>query len=98
MTKSELRKLSQSTCVTAAIVSDGCRDYVVELIHANGAGLLRNWRGKTLRFASLSEAKRAVRYASHILLRVRVAADEACTETHLKESGFSDLPITKRVA
>ena len=75
------------------IISDGCRDYVVEARRDSGAGLLTDRQGRPLRFASLAEARRAARHASDITLAMRVAADEACAGKSGAHSGFSLLPV-----
>ena len=76
----ELKKLARSASPVARIISDGCRDYVVEIHQPSGAGILQDRRRRTMRFRSLAEARQTLRRAqvSNITLAVRVAADEAC--------------------
>ena len=78
MTPLELRRLARRQALRALVISDGCRDYLVEIHSGNERHLLTDRRGRHKRFASLDQAKRAVRCAHHIALAVRVAADEAC--------------------
>ena len=84
--------------VSANIISDGCRDYVVAVEKFRGTELIRNWRGQVRRFASLAEAKRAVRGAnvSEIKLSIRVAADEACVGESLTDSGFATVTLATK--
>ena len=93
-----LRKLMRSEPVRAVIISDGCRDYVVEIHRETGAGVLTDGRGKPKRFTSLAEAKRAVRHASEITLAMRVAADEACAGHSSRQPRFSMVPLASRAA
>jgi hypothetical protein len=82
--------------VRAHIVSDGCRDYVVQVVSNNVAGLLRHRRGKPLKFRSLAEARQVLSRCGvgEAVLRQRVAHDEACTATHAASGArFHDLPF-----
>ena len=94
----DFRKFARAHHSRAVIISDGCRDYVIEIHQANGAGLLTDWRGRTLRFASIADAKNAVRQASEVELAVRIAADEACAGYGMQEGRFATLPLTKKAA
>ena len=98
MTLSELKRSVRQQRTAATIIGDGCRDYVIEVQRASGAGILRDRKGRTLRFASLAEAKRAMRRASvdDISLRMRVAADEACAGPSSSEAQFATLRIAGR--
>ncbi len=82
---------------SANIISDGCRDYVVSMEHENNAELLRHWTGRVRRFASIADAKRAIRRANvaDIRLSIRVAADEACAGDTLQDSGFATVPLAR---
>ena len=95
MTPRQLKQLASRVAVRACIVSDGCRDYVVELDCQNGAGLLRHRRGKTLRFRSISEAHQLLARCGvhHTVLRQRVADEEV----GMPYAGyrFHDLPISR---
>ena len=97
MTLSALRKLARRKTLNAVIISDGCRDYVVEVQHANGAGMLRDWRGRIRRYKALAEAQRVLRSAgvTDVALSVRIAADEACAGPALTGSGFSRLSLSQ---
>ena len=96
MTPWQLRRLAASTPVTASIISDGCRDYVVEIRRPSGAGLLRNrWSGRRpYRFQSLAEARRLLNRCRvrDVRLRCRVAADEA-TAGGSEQAAFSELKL-----
>ncbi|MCR9258836.1 MAG: DUF6482 family protein [Pseudomonadaceae bacterium] len=94
MTPRQLKRLALREDVHAHIISDGCRDYVVEIIAENGAGLLRR-RGQPLRFRSLSEAQGRLKKCrvSRAVLRHRVAHDEACTFPY-EIARYDDLPLT----
>lgn len=93
MTPRQLKHAAAKKPVAARIVSDGCRDYVVELVSQHGAGLLRRSRGSTLKFRSLGEAHRLLdRCGVHkVVLRQRVADDEAADAA--KSPGFHDIPL-----
>jgi len=96
VTPRQLRRVAARTPVRAHIVSDGCRDYVVEVVSSSGAGLLRHRRGNSLTFRSLADACRLLSRCGvdDAVLRHRVAHDEACA---LKDpafgTGFHDLPL-----
>ncbi len=96
MTLKALKKLARKKALSAVIISDGCREYVVEVRHANGAGTLRDWRGRTRRFKALAQAQRVLRSAGvgEVALAVRIAADEACAGPALADSGFSTLSLS----
>ncbi len=95
MTLWELKRSVREQPTTATIISDGCRDYVVEIQRTNGAGLLRDRRGRTVRFASLAEAKRTMQKAdvADICLSVRIAADEACAGPSANEPQFATIQL-----
>jgi hypothetical protein len=88
---SDLKRLAKARPTSATIISDGCRDYVVEVQQPQGAGILQDRRGRTLRFRSLAEASHTVRRAQvqDIVLATRIAADEACAGPTLQNSGFA---------
>ena len=94
MTPRQLKHAASRQPVRARIVSDGCRDYVVEVVSEQGAGLLRDWRGRTLRFRNLGEIHQALNRCGvrDTVLRQRVADDEVGSA----EFGprFHDLPIS----
>lgn len=96
MTPWQLRRLAASAPVTASIISDGCRDYVVEIQRPNGAGLLRTqWSGRRpYRFRSLAEARNLLHRCrvNDVRLRCRVAADEA-TAGGSGQAAFSELKL-----
>jgi len=94
----DCRKSARRHAARAVIISDGCRDYVVEVHQENGTGILTDHRGRTLRFSSLANAKHAVRWAAQVELAVRVAADEACAGDTATAPGFSHLPLNRRAA
>ncbi len=97
MTLSELKRSVREQQTAATIISDGCRDYVVEIQHASGAGILRDRKGRTLRFPSLAEAKRAMQRVAvaDISLSVRIAADEACAGPSASEAQFATLQLVR---
>ena len=86
-----LTQVPRGRSVSARIISDGCRDYLVGIEQEGGTEILMDCRGRPRRFASLAEARRVLRRAniSDIKLVVRVAADEACARSALQGSGFS---------
>ena len=98
MTLRQFKHLAGAQPVRAVIVSDGCRDYVVELHTDTGAGLLTDWRGNRRRFRSLADAKRAVRGAHGVELAVRIAADEACAGAPTPSAAFARMPLVKTYA
>lgn len=79
------------------IISDGCRDYLVGVSHAQRTDILMDRRGNPLRFPSLAQAKAALRRqnVADIRLSVRVAADEACAGACLQDSGFADVNVER---
>ncbi len=93
MTPRQLKRIAGQRPVTARIVSDGCRDYVVEVVSDSGAGLLRRGR-KPLRFRSLAEVHRLLNrcHVDQAVLRQRVAHEELCG---LASDGawFHDQPV-----
>ena len=93
MTPRQLKQVAATVPVSARIVSDGCRDYVVEVVSDHGAGLLRHRRGKTLRFRSLGEIHELLRHCGvrEAVLRQRVADDE----TSSVPSSVHDLPLSR---
>lgn len=98
MTLPDFRRVARRQPLQAVIISDGCRDYVVEVRSENGAGLLTDRKGRTKRFTSLSLAKSAVRRATEVRLAVRVAADEACAGETSPDHLFSDIVIGRQSA
>lgn len=82
----------------ARIVSDGCRDYLVEVVSNSGAGLLRHWRGGVLKFRSLAEAHRVLSRCgvTETVMRQRVTDDETCVRSGAVAGGtrFHDFPLT----
>ena len=95
MTLTNFRRIARKETLTAIIISDGCRDYVVEIRSETGAGVLTDRKGQRLRFSSLDQAKRAVRDAREVHLAVRVAADEACGGATPVSSPFSLMTVSK---
>lgn len=89
-------QFARSRPLRATIISDGCRDYVVEVQEPAGASLLRDRRGRVLRFKSLLAAREAVQDAAAVTLSMRVAADEACSGGAMSDSGFSRVTISGR--
>ena len=94
MTPRQLKLAAAEQPIHARIVSDGCRDYVVEVVSRSGAGLLRHWRGQTLRFRSLGEIHQLLHRCGvrDAVLRHRVADDEAAAG----HATFHDQPLTIR--
>ena len=97
MTNTQVKRLARSGNVEAVIVSDGCRDYVIELHTASGDHILTDRKRRPRRFASLELAKRAVKRATSVRLAVRIAADEACAGETLQTSPFAHLPLTQKL-
>ena len=95
MRTSQVKRLARKDTVDAVIISDGCRDYVIELHTTKGADLLTDRKDRPRRFASLAQAKRAVKRASSISLAVRIAADEACAGSTIQPSPFARLLLTQ---
>lgn len=86
---------NRSPTVSANIISDGCRDYVVSIKREEGTDLMRTWRGQVRRFTSLANAKNALhrKKVGDIKLSIRIAADEACAGTALQDSGFASVTL-----
>ena len=93
MRQRDLKRLAARNPVQARIVSDGCRDYFVEVVTGTGAGLLRRADGSLLRFRSLGETHRALSRCGiqRAVLRQRVAQDEAAGGG---AAPFHDQPIS----
>ena len=89
----DFRRLARKKSLTAIIISDGCRDYLVDIHSEHGAGPLTDKKGRRLRFGSLDQAKRAAKAATNVQLAMRIAADEACSGTTPEQSPFSLLPV-----
>ena len=91
MTPRQLKQAAADKPIQARIVSDGCRDYIVEVVSRNGAGLLRHWRGRPLRFRSLGEIHQLLHRCGvrDAVLRQRVADDEAAAGAAV----FHDQPL-----
>ena len=94
MTPRQLKQAATAQPMQARIVSDGCRDYVVEVVSGTGAGLLRHWRGRTLRFRSLGEVHQLLHRCGvrDAVLRQRVADDEVAVGSPI----FHDQPLSVR--
>ena len=95
MTPRTIRKRIRHESMRAYVVADGCRDYVVEIVTSSGAGLLRDWRGRIRYFKNLGEAHRTLAACNvkDIVLRQRVAHDEACHGAALSSSGFTEMRL-----
>lgn len=93
MTPRELKGYAAREAVTARVVSDGSRDYVLEVVSENGVGLLRNRSGRTLRFRSLGEIRDVLGRCGveHAVIRQRVADDEVCFSG--SAPSFHELPL-----
>ena len=89
----QLKQAAATPPVSARMVSDGCREYVVEVVSEHGAGLLRHRRGRTLRFRNLGQIHEMLRNCGvrEAVLRARVADDE----TSSAPSSFHDLPLRR---
>ena len=98
MNLSEFRRWSRKTETKAVIISDGCRDYVVEVTHPQGKDVLADRQGRPLRFASLGQARRNVGCAHEVRLAVRIAADEACADMGEGAAGFASQLLYQRRA
>ena len=94
MTPRQLKHVAAASPIKARIVSDGCRDYVVEVVSPSGAGLLRHWRGRTLRFKSLGEIHQLLDRCGvrDTVLRQRMADDEAAVGGPV----FHDQPLRQQ--
>lgn len=98
MTPAQLRRAAKNQEVTARIISDGCRDYFVEIERPSGAGVLRRrWKGP-MRFKSLSEVHHLLNQCrvKDVLLVSRVADDEAGCPPGI-QSPSHPMPIGHRV-
>jgi hypothetical protein len=97
VTPRQLRKVAAQARVRAHIVSDGCRDYLVEVVSNSGAGLLRHRRGGILKFRSLADAHRMLSRCgvAEAVMRQRVADDETCAKPGAIAGGtrFHDFPL-----
>jgi hypothetical protein len=88
----DLKRLASQRDVQARIVSDGCRDYLVEVVTGTGAGMLRERTGRLARFRSLGETHQLLRRCGveDAVLRHRIAQDEASGDG---AAPFHDQPI-----
>jgi len=80
MTPRQLKSIARNRAVAARVISDGCRDYLIEIVTDSGAGLLRRWDNSLLKLGNLGEVHQLLRRCGvdRIVLRQRVAQDEAC--------------------
>ena len=94
MTPRQLKRRAGREPVQARVLSDGCRDYVVEVCSEHGAGLLRRRGGRPMRFRNLSEVQQLLNRCGvcDAVLCQRVAHDEACSAG--RGSFFSELPLS----
>ncbi len=94
MNVAQLKRLGRSGDVSARVISDGCRDYVVQIEHGASRGLLCNRLNRPLRFKSLTQAHALLaRYnVTDVLLTVRIADDEV-GQTDTTRAAFNDLPL-----
>ena len=93
MTPRELKAYAAREPVSVRVVSDGCRDYVLEVVSQHGAGLLRHRSGKTCRFRNLGEVRDVLGRCGveHAVICQRVADDEVCTAGNAPS--FHELPL-----
>jgi hypothetical protein len=98
MTPAQLRKVARADSVTAKVISDGCRDYFVQIERDNGAGLLRSRNRNLLRFKSLTEVHQLLGQCNveDIWLVSRVADDETGRPPGT-QSGFSEMRLARQV-
>ena len=95
MTPWQLRKAARAGGLTARIISDGSRDYFVEIARDNGAGVLRSrWTG-AIRFKSLCQVRSFLtrRNVQDIRLLSRVA-DEEAGQPQASSWGFAELRLS----
>jgi hypothetical protein len=78
------------------VLSDGCRDYVVEVLDGAEPRLLRTRRGAIERLRSLGEACSVLRgcRVRRAVLRQRCAHDEATAGVSSGGAPFSEMPLT----
>lgn len=93
MSLRELRRLATGKPVEARVISDGCRDYLIELVTDRDTQLLRDSRGRSQRFQNLGDVQNILRRwgVERAVLRHRVAQDEAAAPV-LRES-YHDQPL-----
>jgi len=80
MTPRQLKSTARKRAVTARVISDGCRDYLIEIITDSGAGLLRRWDNSVVKLRNLGDVHQLLERCGvdRVVLRQRVAQDEAC--------------------
>lgn len=98
MNVAELKRASRAGNVRARVISDGCRDYVVQIDHGAGGSLLCNRIKRPMRFRSLGEANALLnRYnVMDRRLAIRIADDEAGLPAEAcmpASSSFNDVPL-----
>ena len=95
MTKRELKRRARRETLRARVISDGCRDYVIEIEDGEQVALLRRRRGRCYTMQSLQEAATLLKRCGvrRAVLRQRVAHDEAATSVSSPFQGFSELPL-----
>lgn len=98
MNVGEFRRACRKAETKAVIISDGCRDYVVEVSHPQGKDVLADRQGRPLRFASLGQARRKFDCAHEVRLAVRIAADEACADSGDEGASFASQVLFRRRA
>ena len=93
MTPRELKGYAARQAVKARVVSDGCRDYVLEVVSDRGAGLLKHRSGRTLKFRSLGEIRDVLGRCGvdNAVICQRLADDEVCHPGARPQ--FHELPL-----
>ncbi len=99
MTRRELKRRATRGAAAAPsvrVVSDGCRDYVIEIVDGTSAQLLRKRNGAIERIRNLGEACAVLRdcRVPRAVLRHRCAHDEAMAGVASGGAPFSELPLT----
>lgn len=99
MTPAQLKRLARTDAVTARVISDGSRDYFVQINKGRSGGVLRTRGNKPMRFRSLSDVHRLLSscHVQTVQLAHRVA-DEEVTGSIGDQCGFADVRLAQPTA
>jgi hypothetical protein len=95
MTPAQIRRRIRNETIQARVLADGCRDYVIEIKTPSETSLLCDWRGRTQFFRNLGDVHQILNacHVADVVMRQRVAHDEACHGAALSNSGFAEMRL-----
>ena len=95
LTPRALKRAAREQALSATIISDGSREYLVAIQLPDEKVMLQTSAGQLLRFASLEEAKQLLLKSGvqEMYLEMRVAAAEACAGSSGPGEPVAKLPL-----